>query len=122
MDSSPYYIINHLYSYRFNGQDDGSSDELVQVVVARELPEVLPYVVHIECLQVLLQCRLELSAKLLVGEGLVPQVLDLVVQGLQGEHVQHLLQDLFFIEGITVLNKGLILIRLHQKLRHQICI
>ena len=83
--------MNHPYSYRFNGQHDGSPDELMQVIVAGELSEVLPYVVHIECLQVLLQCRLELSAELLVSEGLVPQVLDLVVQWLQGEHVQYLL-------------------------------
>ena len=87
----PKQIFSRVYTYRFNGQNDGSPDELVQVVVARELPHVLSYVVHIECLQVFLQCRLELSAQLLVGEGLVPQVLDLVVQGLQGEHVQHLL-------------------------------
>ena len=63
----------------------------MQVVVAREFSEVLPYVVHIERLYVLLQCRLELSAQLLISEGLVPQVLDLVVQWFQGEHVQHLL-------------------------------
>ena len=78
-------------TYSLNSQYDGSSDELVQVVVARELSEVLAHVVHIERLQVFLESRLELVAKLLVGQCLVPQVVDLVVQGLQGKHVQHLL-------------------------------
>lgn len=54
----------------------------MQVVVAREFSEVLPYVVDIERLYVLLKCGLEFIAQFLVGKGLVPQILDLVVQWL----------------------------------------
>ena len=54
----------------------------MQVIVAREFSEILSYVVHIEGLYVLLKCGLEFVAEFLVGEGLVPQIVDLVIKWL----------------------------------------
>ena len=65
----------------------------MQVVLAIELSEVFPDRVYIETLMVLLQNCLEFRAQLVIGEGLVPQILDVVIEGLKGEDVQDLLQD-----------------------------
>ena len=83
----PLLTLKLYLTYCFNGQNNGSSNELVQVIVAREFSEILSYVVHIEGLYVLLKCCLEFVAEFLVGEGLVPQIVDLVIKWLKREHI-----------------------------------
>lgn len=73
-------------------------DELVKVVVTRELPQVVAHVGYILSRGgVLLKGRLELLLELLVGDGLIPDVLKLVVEGLQREDVEHLLKNGFLL-------------------------
>ena len=61
--------------------------------MAIELSEVLADRVDIETLMVLHQKSLDFRAQLVIGEGLVPQVLDVVFEGLKGEGIRDLLQD-----------------------------
>ena len=55
--------------------------------MAIELSEVFPDRVNIETLMVLLQKCLKFRAQLVIGEGLVPQILDVVIEGLKGEDI-----------------------------------
>ena len=65
----------------------------MHVVLAIELSEVFADCVNVETLMILFQECLEFGAQLLIGEGLVPQVLNVVIEGLKGENIQDLLQD-----------------------------
>ena len=65
----------------------------MQVVLAIELSEVFPDSVDIKTLMILFKKCFEFRAQLVIGEGLVPQILDVVIEGLKGEDVQDLLQD-----------------------------
>jgi hypothetical protein len=55
----------------------------MQVVVARELPQVLAYIRDIACLKVIFQGALELCLELFIGESLIPEVLHVVLKRLQ---------------------------------------
>jgi hypothetical protein len=65
----------------------------MKVVLAIELSEVFPDRVYIKTLMVLLQKCLEFRAQLVIGEGLVPQILYVIIEWLKGENIQDLLQD-----------------------------
>jgi len=91
--SLPYATLNSKSAYNFNSINDGFLHEFMKVVLAIELSEVFPDSVYIKTLMVLFQKCLEFRAQLVIGEGLVPQILDVVIEGLKGEDIQDLLQD-----------------------------
>ena len=91
----------------------------MHVVLAIKLSEVFTDCVNIETLMILFQKCLEFWAQLFIGESLVPQVLNVVIQGFQGEDIQDLLQDWLFLCGVSMLKRSLNDIKLHLTPPHQ---
>lgn len=101
--SSSYKLLREGTPYGFNGVYNGLLYEFVHVELAIELPDVLPDRIYIECLMILFDYCLEFVAQFLIGEGLIPQVLNVVVKWLQRKDIQNLLQNAFFFGRVTML-------------------